>query len=115
MTARGVARVYSALLGHVDGVTLVSAARLRAMAAVAFTGMDEVMGFPSSWAFGYGPSRPNGYGRPGSTFGMFGTNGSAGYADIDSGVAVAVMRNRFAPGDVATMSRIDQLIADELS
>jgi CubicO group peptidase (beta-lactamase class C family) len=115
MSARGVARVYSALLGHVDGVPLVSAARLEVMAAVAFTGMDEVMGFPSSWAFGYSPSRPNGCGRPGSTFGMFGMNGSAAYADIDSGLAVAVMRNRFAPGDFDTVARIDRLIMDELA
>jgi CubicO group peptidase (beta-lactamase class C family) len=46
MTARGVARMYSALLGHVGGVALVSPGRLAAMAAVAFTGMDQVMGFP---------------------------------------------------------------------
>ena len=85
------------------------------MAAVAFTGMDEVMGFPTSWALGYSPSRPNGRGRPGSTFGMIGMNGSAAYADIDSGVAVAVMRNRFTAGDITTIARIDQLIADELS
>lgn len=115
MTARGVARVYSALLGHVDDVVLVSAARRSAMAAVAFTGMDEVMGFPTSWAFGYSHSRPNGCGRPGSTFGMVGANGSAAYADIDSGVAVAVMRNRFAPGDFTVAARIDHLIARELS
>lgn len=83
------------------------------MAAIAFTGMDEVMGFPSSWAFGYSPSRPNGHGRPGSTFGMPGMNGSAAYADVDSGVAVAVMRNRFTLGDLTTVAQIDQLIADE--
>jgi CubicO group peptidase (beta-lactamase class C family) len=115
MTARGVARVYSALLGHVDGVTLVSPTRRAAMAAVAFMGMDEVMGFPTSWAFGYSPTRPNGRGRPGSTFGMVGMNGSAAFADIDSGVAVAVMRNRFTAGDISTAARIDQLIAAELS
>lgn len=113
MSARGVARMYSALLGHVQGVTLVSATRRAAMAKVAFIGMDEVMGFPSSWAFGYSPSRPNGRGMPGSTFGMIGMNGSAAYADIDSGVAVAVMRNRFTPGDFTTAARIDQLIADD--
>jgi CubicO group peptidase (beta-lactamase class C family) len=115
MSARGVARVYSALLGHVDGVSLVSAARRRAVAAVAFTGMDEVMGFPTSWTYGYGPSRPSGRGRPGSTFGMVGMNGSAAYADVDSGVAVAVMRNRFTSGDITTIARIDQLIMDELA
>jgi CubicO group peptidase (beta-lactamase class C family) len=115
MSARGVARIYAALLGHVDGVDLVSAARRSAMAAIAFAGMDEVMGFPTSWAFGYSPARPNGSGRPGSTFGMLGMNGSAAYADIDSRVAVAVMRNRFTPGDISTICRIDQLIAHELS
>jgi CubicO group peptidase (beta-lactamase class C family) len=115
MNAHGVARIYSALLGHVDGVTLVSAARLAKMAAIAFTGMDEVMGFRISWAYGYSPARPNDHGRPGSTFGMIGMNGSAAYADIDSGVAVAVMRNRFTAGDLSTIARIDQLIADELS
>ena len=109
MSARGVARVYSALLEH-----LVSPARRTAIAAVAFTGMDEVMGFPASWAFGYAPFRPSGRGRPGSTFGMVGANGSAAFADIDSGVAVAVLRNRFGPGDLAAATRIDELVTNEL-
>jgi CubicO group peptidase (beta-lactamase class C family) len=115
MSARGVARLYAALLGPVDGVRLVSATRLETMAAVAFSGMDEVMRAPASWAYGYSPWRPNGHGRPGSTFGMVGMNGSAAYADIDTGVAVAVMRNRFTTGDFTTVARIDQLVADELS
>jgi len=55
MSARGAARIYAALLGHVDGVELVSPARRAAMATVAFTGMDEVMGFPTEWAYGYSP------------------------------------------------------------
>jgi hypothetical protein len=46
---------------------------------------------------------------------MVGMNGSAAYADIDSGVAVAVMRNRFAIGDFTTIARIDDLIEDSLS
>ncbi len=115
MTARGVARVYAALLGHVDGVALVSPRRLAAMTAVAFTGMDQVMGFPASWAFGYSPDRPGGVpSRRGSTFGMVGANGSAAYADADSGVAVAVMRNRFTPGDLGVVSRIDRIVAEML-
>jgi hypothetical protein len=97
------ARMYSALLGHVDGIDLVSSPRRQVMAAIAFTGMDEVMGFPVSWAFGYSPYRPGraadaaattGAGksasapsRHGSTFGMIGANGSAAYADVDSGLA----------------------------
>ena len=113
MTARGVARMYSALLGHVDGVALVSKPRLAAMTAIAFTGMDEVMGFPTSWAFGYSPDRPGGApSRRGSTFGMVGANGSAAYADVDSGLAVAVMRNGPARGGLAAVTRIDRLIAE---
>jgi CubicO group peptidase (beta-lactamase class C family) len=115
MSARGVARVFAGLLGHVDGVELVSAARRKAMAAIAFEGTDEVMGFPTSVTYGYSSFRPSGRGRPGSTFGMVGANGSAAYADLDSGVAVAIMRNRFAPGDFTAAARIDQLVIDELT
>jgi CubicO group peptidase (beta-lactamase class C family) len=113
MTARGAARVYAALLGHVDGIELVSDRRRTAMAAVAFTGTDEVMGFPASWAFGYSPDRPGGVpSRRGSTFGMVGANGSAAYADIDSGLAVAVMRNGPPAAGLAAVTRIDRLIAE---
>ncbi|MFC4121773.1 serine hydrolase domain-containing protein [Nonomuraea zeae] len=112
MTARGVARVYSALLGHVEGVELVSPARRTAMAAVQFEGMDEVMGFPITWAFGFSTYRPgDGPARPGSTFGMVGMNGSAAYADIDSGVAVVVMRNRF-DGGLGTLSQVGRIVDD---
>ena len=113
MTARGAARMYAALLGHVDGINLISSQRRTAMAAVAFTGTDEVMGFPASWAFGYSPDRPGGVpSRRGSTFGMVGANGSAAYADIDSGLAVAVMRNGPPAAGLAAVTRIDRLIAE---
>jgi CubicO group peptidase (beta-lactamase class C family) len=112
MTARGAARLYAGLLGHVDGVELVSAGRLADMAAVHFEGMDEVMGFPATWAFGFSTCRPGDVrGWPGSTFGMIGMNGSAAFADIDSGVAVAVMRNRFG-ADLAAVSAIDRTVID---
>jgi CubicO group peptidase (beta-lactamase class C family) len=112
MTARGAARMYAALLGHADGIELVSDRRRTAMAAVAFTGTDEVMGFPASWAFGYSPDRPGGVpSRRGSTFGMVGANGAAAYADIDSGLAVAVMRNGPTAAGLAAVTRIDRLIA----
>ena len=42
---------------------------------------------------------------------MVGANGSAAYADIDSGVAVAVMRNRFDT-DLGLVSQIDHIAAD---
>lgn len=112
MTARGVATMYAALLGHVDSVQLVSARRCREMARVQFQGEDEVMGMETAWAFGYSPSRPGGVpSRRGSTFGMVGTNGSAAYADIDSGVAVALMRNCFG-GGLRAVSDLDRIVAD---
>jgi CubicO group peptidase (beta-lactamase class C family) len=114
MTARGAARLYAALLGHVPGVDLVSPARRAEMAAPAFEGPDEVMGMTTTWAFGFSIHRPGGVpSRPGSTFGMFGSNGSAAYADIDAGVAVAVMRNRFG-GGLAAAAEIDRLVARAL-
>lgn len=117
MTARGVARLYAALLGHVEGVRLLSPPRLQKMAALAFDGWDEVMSMRTAWAFGFSPHRPGGVpSRPGSTFGMVGANGSAAYADVDTGVAVAVMRNRFGgPAGLTAAAEVDRIVADELS
>ncbi|MFB4311816.1 serine hydrolase domain-containing protein [Actinomadura sp. GTD37] len=129
MTARGAARLYSALLGHADGVDLVSPARLAEMAALQYEGRDEVMGMSATWAFGFSDYRPGGargsagsasgsagsaFGSAGSAFGMVGMNGSAAYADIDSGVAVAVMRNRF-DADLTAASEIDRIVGDAFS
>jgi CubicO group peptidase (beta-lactamase class C family) len=85
------------------------------MAGVAFTGTDEVMGFATRWAFGYSPDRPGGVqARPGSAFGMVGVNGSAAYADIDAGAAVAVLRNRLAAGDFTAVDEIDRIVERRL-
>lgn len=42
---------------------------------------------------------------------MVGTNGSAAYADIDTGVAIALMRNRFSP-DFTAITRLDAIVAE---
>jgi uncharacterized membrane protein len=42
---------------------------------------------------------------------MVGMNGSAAYADIDSGVAVAVMRSRFDT-DPTVVGEVDRIAAD---
>ncbi len=111
MTARAAAGMYSALLGHIDGVNLVSPKHLHTIAASAFSGIDQVMGFPTTWALGYSPARLGStQPRPGSTFGMVGSNGTAAYGDIDSGVAAAVMRNRI-DADFSVVTAIDDVIA----
>jgi|SRR5450631_439641 CubicO group peptidase (beta-lactamase class C family) len=112
MTAAGVARMYAGLLGHIKGVTLVSKTRLELMAAITYRGTDEVMGVPAEWALGYSPFRPGVGSRPGSTFGMVGSSGSVAYGDIDTGVAVAVMRNRFKAADFTAAERIDKLVSE---
>jgi general stress protein 26 len=89
--------MYTALLGHSAGVRPVAPQRLAMMAAISFTCMDEEMSLPSAWAFG-----------------MVGLTSSAAYAGIRSGVAVAVMRTRFASGDLATATLIDQILAETL-
>lgn len=82
--------------------------------AVAYTGMHEVTDFPVSWAFGYSPCRSGGFpSRPGSIFGLIGSNGSAAYADIGSGVAAAVIRDRFSP-DLATVEGLGRIVAETL-
>jgi CubicO group peptidase (beta-lactamase class C family) len=111
MSARAVARMYAALLGDIDGVELVSPRRLTTMAAPAFSDDDQVMGIPTTWALGYSTARLGVDSRPGSTFGMIGSNGTAAYADIDSGVAVALMRNRITT-DMTAIAEVDRIIAD---
>jgi CubicO group peptidase (beta-lactamase class C family) len=113
MSARAATRLYAALLGHVPGVRLLSDEQLAAVATVAYSGPDRVMEMDNvSWSLGYSPSRPSSAAsRPGSTFGMVGTNGSAAYADIDTGVAIALMRNCFSP-DFTAITRLDALVAE---
>jgi CubicO group peptidase (beta-lactamase class C family) len=112
MSARAAARLYAALLGDVRGMRLLSDAQLATAAAIAYRGTDQVMEMKISWSLGYSPGRPGGApSRSGSTFGMVGMNGSAAYADIDTGVAVALMRNRFSPGFEA-ITRLDAIVAD---
>jgi hypothetical protein len=43
---------------------------------------------------------------------MVGANGSAAYADVDSGLAVAIMRNGPPAASMTAATRIDRLIAE---
>ncbi|MFL6071940.1 MAG: serine hydrolase domain-containing protein [Mycobacteriales bacterium] len=98
LTARAAARMYAALLGPVDGVRLVSPARLGDISTVALSGVDEVMGNSAAWALGYS------LGWAGATaFGMPGTGGSAAYADLATATAVAVTTNRLDPAAGLTL------------
>jgi CubicO group peptidase (beta-lactamase class C family) len=87
--------MYAALLDEVDGVRLISPERLREISAVAFSGVDQLMGFPSTWALGYSIGRPGTDPQETPTvFGMGGVGGSYAYADTATGVAFALTKNR---------------------
>ncbi|MDQ3785601.1 MAG: serine hydrolase, partial [Actinomycetota bacterium] len=95
MSARAVARMYAALMDEVDGVRLLSPVRLREVSAVAFSGVDEIMGNPVSWALGYAPGRLGTDSQETPTvFGMGGAGGSYAYADTETGIAFALTKNR---------------------
>lgn len=91
---RRATRVYAALLGQVPGVDLVSAPLRADMAAPAFEGRGRGHGHPDDVGVRIQPAATRRCHRPGVDVRMIGANGSAAYADIDSGVAVAVMHNR---------------------
>jgi CubicO group peptidase (beta-lactamase class C family) len=99
-TARGVARIYSALAGGgaVDGVRVLRAETIGIAAAEASSGPDLVLGRPSRFGLGFQltqPERP--LGPSPRSFGHFGVGGSLGFADPDAGLAFAYTMNRFGP------------------
>jgi CubicO group peptidase (beta-lactamase class C family) len=98
VTASAVARMYAALLGPVDGVRLISPERLREVSVVAMSGVDQVFGFPTSWGLGYSVGEATSVAQETQTeFGVGGVGGSNAYADIATGVAFALTKNRLAP------------------
>lgn len=94
MSARAIARVYAAMLGEVGGVRLISPERLREISAPAFSGEDQIMGNPVTWALGY-PIGGLGTDQETPTmFGWGGVGGSYACADTATGVAFALTKNR---------------------
>lgn len=95
MSARAIARMYSALMDEVDGVRLLTLERLREVSAVAFSGTDQIMGNPASWALGYALGRIGTEAQQTPTvIGMGGVGGSYACADTSTGVAWALTKNR---------------------
>jgi CubicO group peptidase (beta-lactamase class C family) len=115
MSARAVARMYAALLGEVDGVRLISPERLREVSAVAFSGVDQIMGFPSTWSLGYSIGRigTDSQETP-SVFGYGGVGGSYAYADTATGTAFALTKNRLTP-DFSASENLAAIVANAVN
>jgi CubicO group peptidase (beta-lactamase class C family) len=105
-----VARTYAALVDEVDGVRLVSSERLREISAGAFSGVDEIMGFPTTWALGYSVG---GLGadpqESRSVLGVGGVGGSFACADTATGVTWALTKNRLT-ADFGAAQQISEVV-----
>jgi CubicO group peptidase (beta-lactamase class C family) len=111
MSARAVARMYAALLDEVDGVRLISAERLSEISGVAFSGVDQIMGFPTTWALGYSIGRPGTDPQETPTvIGMGGVGGSYAYADTATGTTFALTKNRLT-ADFSVVGRVAEIVA----
>ncbi|MFI1964617.1 serine hydrolase domain-containing protein [Streptomyces pathocidini] len=97
-TARGLARMYAALIGEVDGVRLLTSEALASATNEQAGGKDQVMLIPSRFSTGYMlPTEANPMTGP-SAFGHTGRGGSLGFADLEHGVAFGYVMNNIMGG-----------------
>ncbi|MBF6332877.1 beta-lactamase family protein [Nocardia transvalensis] len=99
-TARGLARMYAALIGEVDGLRLLSAETLADATREQASGIDRVMLIPDAYASGYMlPTAEFTLGGPDS-FGHPGRGGSLAFADPRRGIAFAYVTNHIVEGSL---------------
>ena len=94
-TADGLARIYAALIGEVDGVRLFDPATVELARAEESSGPDRVLVVNTRFGLGYmlhGSASP--FLGPGS-FGHPGRGGSLGFADPETGIALGYVTNGF--------------------
>jgi CubicO group peptidase (beta-lactamase class C family) len=114
-SARATARMYAALMGEVDGVRLIPPERLREVSAPAFTGIDQIMGNPVTWALGYSIGQLGSDAqRTPTVIGMGGVGGSFAYADTATGVAFALTKNRLT-ADFSASQRISGIVTEAVA
>jgi CubicO group peptidase (beta-lactamase class C family) len=98
--ARGIARVYSALVngGEIDGIRILSRAALAAATEEQVNGHDIINNRPSRFGIGFQltqPERPLGPNK--GAFGHFGAGGSLGFCDPEAGIAFGYVTNDMGP------------------
>ncbi|MEU2288943.1 serine hydrolase domain-containing protein [Streptomyces sp. NPDC013178] len=108
-TARGLARIYAALIGEVGGVRLFTPETLASATKEQAEGPDQVMMVPSRFSSGYMlPTETNPMIGP-TSFGHTGRGGSLGFADPEHGIAFGYVMNNIIGGaaDVRAKSLVD--------
>ncbi len=114
-SARAIARMYAALLGEVDGVRLLSPARLRQATTSPVSGVDEIFGMPTTWALGYAIGVPGRSPEESqSAFGVGGVGGSFAFGDTASGIAFALTKNLLTQ-DFNAAAQISRLVTEALA
>ena len=99
-TARGVARLYSALAagGSVDGITVLDPDLLAEATSVQSQGWCPVLEREATFGLGFQPTRPDRpFGPNPGSFGHFGTGGAVGFADPQACVAFGYVMNAVRP------------------
>lgn len=98
MSARGLARMYAMLAngGELDGVRLLSAESIAQATELQSYEFDEIYHVRIRRGLGYRLGPDAGPGAGPRAFGHVGGGGSFGYADPDSGFAIAFAKNFFA-------------------
>lgn len=92
-TARGLARMYAALIGEVDGVRLFTPETLDSATKEQANGKDQVILLPSRFSSGYMlPTKDLPMTGP-NAFGHMGRGGSLAFADPEHGIAFAYTMN----------------------
>ncbi|WEB43627.1 beta-lactamase family protein [Streptomyces yunnanensis] len=108
-TARGLARMYAAVIGEVDGVHLLTPETLTSAAKEQASGRDQVLVAPSRFSSGYMlPTETIPMIGP-SSFGHTGRGGSLGFADPEHGIAFGYAMNNIigGPDDVRAALLVD--------
>jgi len=99
-SARGVARIYTALAagGETGGVRIADAAALAEAVTERVYGQDRILHRPSRFGLGFQltqPERP--IGRGPAAFGHFGAGGSLGCCDPDAALAIGYVTGQMGP------------------
>ncbi|MDX2543755.1 serine hydrolase domain-containing protein [Streptomyces sp. WI04-05B] len=108
-TARGLARMYAALIGEVDGVRLFTPETLASATKEQANGPDQVMVVQSRFSSGYMlPTETEPMTGP-NAFGHTGRGGSLAFADPEHGIAFGYAMNHIVagPGDVRARSLVE--------
>ena len=99
-TARGVARLYTALAagGVIDSVRVLGRSTLAEATALQSEGWCPVLEREVSFGLGFQPTRPErGFGPNSGSFGHFGTGGNVGFADPEAKVGFGYVMNAVRP------------------